>query len=553
MVNRGYQNDDARLYDYQLWDIGNLLARGPAIDLSKPYFSAVGAAQTFGRFVDYPFPSALGAALDIQVLNLGMSGAGPSFFLERSHLIELINKGRFAIIQMFSARSLSNTYAITGANQGTLILRCEPDQPAQFAEIVYQKLLETLSPLDLVRLRVENRMVYISEMKTLLERIKVPKILLYWSTRTPNYREATTDLSAYWGAFPHFVNNDVVHALSPMADEIVEVVGDAGLPQPLFEKTTGKPFEMWSAEKFPNIRFRTSNLYYPSPEMNAQAAEILLPYCKRVLGGSRMTDKHGAQRQLPRKVLIHFHIFKNAGTTIDRSLERSFGQRLLKIDAPDISIALRFSDLVPRLPTRVERTAVSCHQIRFPFPAEQDLLSFPLLFLRHPILRAQSIYDYERMDGRAGTSNSPHTKKANEVEFADWVEWCLSSQLQSGPISNYQTRVCSDVNNGAEFDHWKEKVALENLYQALQNLQGAQVGIVEDFQSSLVRIERALKNDFPELSLLNFVENANDGSLKPPSRRIEEVRHRLGDVTFRRLCEANEFDMVLYEQMGGTI
>src|SRR5215472_5824524 len=100
MVNTGYQNDDRRALDYKLWKLpeDDLLVRGPLnVDLDGEYFVALGAAQTFGRFVQKPFCQILGEKLRCPGLNFGFSGAGPSFFLERPHLLERINRGRFAI------------------------------------------------------------------------------------------------------------------------------------------------------------------------------------------------------------------------------------------------------------------------------------------------------------------------------------------------------------------------------------------------------------------------------------------------------------------------
>jgi hypothetical protein len=74
-----YQDLDAPHFDYQLsfvGDIADTQFRGPPADLSRPYIACVGAAQTFGRFCASPFPEILGRRLGIQVVNLGVGGAG---------------------------------------------------------------------------------------------------------------------------------------------------------------------------------------------------------------------------------------------------------------------------------------------------------------------------------------------------------------------------------------------------------------------------------------------------------------------------------------------
>src|SRR3954463_6225213 len=41
----------------------------------------------------------------------------------------------------------------------------------------------------------------------------------------------------------------------------------------------------------------------------------------------------GTRKKLP--LLIHYHIFKNAGSSFEWALERAFGRRFLRFDSPD--------------------------------------------------------------------------------------------------------------------------------------------------------------------------------------------------------------------------
>src|SRR5687768_3753373 len=78
-----YQRLDFGHFDYELHWLKGLRPhrfRGPAIDPSRPYIACIGAAQTFGRFCERPFPALLGERLGVQALNLGVGGAGPRLF-----------------------------------------------------------------------------------------------------------------------------------------------------------------------------------------------------------------------------------------------------------------------------------------------------------------------------------------------------------------------------------------------------------------------------------------------------------------------------------------
>ena len=73
------------------------------------FFTAIGDAQTQGRFVEKPFVDLVSDQTGLWGINLGLGGAGPGHFLKPGTL-ELINKGRFCIVQVMSGRSSKNVF-----------------------------------------------------------------------------------------------------------------------------------------------------------------------------------------------------------------------------------------------------------------------------------------------------------------------------------------------------------------------------------------------------------------------------------------------------------
>ena len=549
VVNRGYQRDDINILDYELWKLGDQELRGPAPDLQKPYFAVMGAAQVFGRFVENPFANILSKSIGLPALNLGMSGAGPNFFLQRPELMEAASKARFVIVQLMSGRSISNSCLVTAPNQGVLSSRLDPDERPIFAEDAYKNLLKKLSPEELSELRAENRDAYVDQMRALLEGLPVPKILLYWSKRPVDYRENLSDLSGYWGDFPHFVNKEVIDELTPFADAYIEVVTDRGIPQALFDRLTGEPVLMWPEEKFPSVRLREHNHYYPSPEMNEDVAAALLPETEKIISKPDGRRKRRSESS-PKNIIIHAHIFKNAGSAIDRSLSESFGNDWTTLDPNSIDAVLTSEDIIAAIKDRPDLSAVSSHQIRFPFPELSSIKFHPIVFLRDPILRAQSIYDYERMPGRRDTSTAMHTVMANDCSFSDWIAWCLSRIVLSGPIANYQTRMCSQRHNGLNLEDWDIQVSLQNFREARDQLSRVHVGTVERLEPSMLRIERALEPYFPKLRFLSHIENASIVEGVRTERTHEALQRDLGDSLYERLCSANAYDLLLYQRFS---
>lgn len=278
MGNIGYQGVDREIVDYQLWNPAGtpLWVRGPQIDLSGSYFSCLGAAQTFGRFCQVPFPTLLSKNVDIPVLNFGFSGAGPQFFRNRERALELVNRGRFSVVQCFSGRSVENSVFSLGVNQGIVVWKSGPNAGKKdVAEFGYRDYISLSKPSELAALREETRSNYVDEMTHLLGRIHVPKILLYFSTRRPEYVDGVENVGQYLSEFPHFINRDVVERLKSRADGYVEVVSRSGLPQDLVKLGTAEPAVVWPEDKFPHVQQRTQNNYYPSPEMHSEVAMSL--------------------------------------------------------------------------------------------------------------------------------------------------------------------------------------------------------------------------------------------------------------------------------------
>ena len=112
-MGKGYQERDKEIIDYELYEYPGFARPfrgpdpGPLED--KRFFTCIGAAQTFGCYVEKPFPGLLSEALGMPVFNMGVAGAGPGFFLKRKRFVEQANKSTFVVLQLMSARSVSNS------------------------------------------------------------------------------------------------------------------------------------------------------------------------------------------------------------------------------------------------------------------------------------------------------------------------------------------------------------------------------------------------------------------------------------------------------------
>lgn len=279
-----YAEPDREVVDYELWlldpelrdrESGQpLLLRGPRPDLAPGrYFACLGAAQTFGRFCPAPFPSLLAASLGLGALNLGRGGAGPGFFAdEGERLLDYVNGARFAVVQVMSGRSASNSL-FHSRGLGSY-LRVSDGARIGCDEAFRQLLAE--HDLEQVRKVVEEtRQDWIASYRRLLRRIRVPRVLLWFAMRPPEYGEGYGDLQQLFGEFPQLVNRAMLEEIRADCDACVEFVSRRGIPHRLRSRLSGKPVEV----RDPWGGVWAEDWYYGSPEMHADAARALERAC----------------------------------------------------------------------------------------------------------------------------------------------------------------------------------------------------------------------------------------------------------------------------------
>lgn len=234
-------------------------------------------------------------------------------------------------------------------------------------------------------------------------------------------------------------------------------------------------------------------------------------------------------------IIIHAHMFKNAGSSLDWSLARCFKDGFL--DHRDNDSMMEGGDyLQTYLKENKHIQALSSHWINFPLPKMSGLRIFSILIFRHPIERIRSVYKFERKQEPAET---PGSIKAKELCFRDYVDWQMNPM--PGPaIKDYQTRYCSGTYLGDD---------LKNKFQLAQNTLSKTplIGLVDCYDESMLLFEDQLRPYFPQIDLSYVRQNITQSNKLTQSQRIEQTLDELGPVA-DKVLEKNHFDLLLYKQ-----
>ena len=131
-----------------------------------------------------------------------------------------------------------------------------------------------------------------------------------------------------------------------------------------------------------------------------------------------------------RFVVVHYHIFKNAGTSVERILEREFPGAFARLHGPTADSTLDAEDLGIFLQENPTIQAVTSHHLRYPAPSIRNAVIFDCCFLRHPLDRLDSLYSYYRKTD----STDPISRNAHRQTPAEFIVSCCTDRPNKCPM-----------------------------------------------------------------------------------------------------------------------
>ena len=229
-----------------------------------------------------------------------------------------------------------------------------------------------------------------------------------------------------------------------------------------------------------------------------------------------------------RTVVLHYHLFKNAGTSVDEVLQRNFGKawvtrEFLSMDDNNTASVEQWIRETP------EALSYSSHTMLGPIPKVEGVRVVSIMLLRDPIDRIKSVYRFER-------NQSVETWESTLAKSCDFEEYVLKRLNIEGD------RQCRNFHTARLATLMPENVSeLERAKKALKDV--SVVGRVEKFGNFLEDLCKVLQPTFEDFKAEMVWENKGDSS-----------QLQLDDKMIAALRDANmdDFDLLEYleRQMG---
>lgn len=233
----------------------------------------------------------------------------------------------------------------------------------------------------------------------------------------------------------------------------------------------------------------------------------------------------------PRHVILHYHLFKNAGTSLDHALRGHFGRAWLESEGGERG--WRAPQIAALIAAHPGLKVLSSHTALLPPPRMAGVVIHPLLFLRHPLDRVRSIHDFER--GQASVTEG--SLLARNTDLPGYIRARLD-RAGDRSIRDFQVQRLARTfppTDGSE---------AERALRALDVL--PHVGLVERYDESLRRFEAGLAAAFPGIMLVPTQANRTQRPGLSLEQRLAAMRAEIGGELYARLEEANAQDIALH-------
>ena len=230
-----------------------------------------------------------------------------------------------------------------------------------------------------------------------------------------------------------------------------------------------------------------------------------------------------------RTVILHYHLFKNAGTSLDRILKDNFAETWLTAEFSP-SGGNNTDQVVSWIAETPDAVTYSSHTLLGPLPQIAGVQIIPVILLRDPLARIRSAYQFER-------KQDVDTWGAELARTHDLEGYVRARLDRKGDrqCRNFQTSRLASMVPG-DTPEVGRAISAVRLFQKT-----GVIGRVEKFAATLDALTARVKPVFPDFKA--EVVRANV-SAKPDGGQSEN------NALMALLGEVNQDDLAVLEALG---
>ncbi len=180
----------------------------------------LGGSDTFGRYVERPFPRILEEMTGVTTLNLGMPNGGVDGYLTAPDLLRIASRASVVVVEISGTHGVSNCYYTVHKRRNDRFLRPTVQLRALYPEVDFTEFsfirhmmghLRHLCPVRFQTVQAKVQAAWTQRMAELIEAIAAP-VILNWVKRQDSAKEEMDETG---------ITDEMVQALRPRAASVV--------------------------------------------------------------------------------------------------------------------------------------------------------------------------------------------------------------------------------------------------------------------------------------------------------------------------------------------
>lgn len=240
------------------------------------YVAFIGSTETYGRFIEKPFPELLEKRLGVECVNFGVVNVGLDLYMNEPPILNIAQNAAVKVVQVIGAQNMSNRYYSVHPRRNDRFLRAGDRLEMLYPEVDFtdfhfnRHLLSTLRDIseDRFMLVVEElKQAWVARMKQLLTQLRGRVVLLWFAAEDPP-QKGTASISD-----PAFVDRDMLDAIRPRVAHLLKVRRSEDARMEGTQGMIFSDYDICAAEETLGLR------------AHEEVANALEPVLQKVLGG----------------------------------------------------------------------------------------------------------------------------------------------------------------------------------------------------------------------------------------------------------------------------